>query len=129
MTIKHAVVWIDHHEAKIFHVDPETFGGLHVEAPHSHVGRATMRADKSHPADDKHFFHEVAAALTDVEEILVVGPASAKLELVKYLEHDSRGIAAKIVGIEAIDHPTDGELVAHVKKYFRAVDRMRGTRP
>jgi stalled ribosome rescue protein Dom34 len=88
-----------------------------------------MKTDKSHPADDKHFFHEIAAALADVEEILVVGPASAKLELVTYLEHDSRGIAAKIVGVETMDHPTDGELIAHVKKHFRAVDRMRGTRP
>jgi hypothetical protein len=26
--------------------------------------------------------------------------------------------------VEALDHPTDGELVAHARQYFRAADRM-----
>jgi hypothetical protein len=29
-------------------------------------------------------------------------------------------LSAKIAGVETIDHPTDGELVAHARKYFHA---------
>src|SRR3954469_4700626 len=98
MKIKHAIVWIDHHGANVFHVHPETFDGIHVGAPHSHVGRATMKMAKEHPADEQHFFHEVAWALKDIEKILIVGPASAKHEIVKHLERDDATIAARIVG-------------------------------
>jgi hypothetical protein len=31
----------------------------------------------------------------------------------------------KIVGVETVDHPTDGQLVAHARRYFHAADRMR----
>ena len=31
----------------------------------------------------------------------------------------------KVVGVETIDHPSDGQLVAHARKYFNAADRMR----
>jgi hypothetical protein len=31
----------------------------------------------------------------------------------------------KIVGTETVDHPTDNQLVAHARKYFRTADRMR----
>jgi hypothetical protein len=29
-----------------------------------------------------------------------------------------------IVGAETVDHPRDGELVAHARRYFKAEDRM-----
>jgi hypothetical protein len=30
-----------------------------------------------------------------------------------------------IVGVETVDHPSDGQLVAHARHYFNAEDRMR----
>jgi hypothetical protein len=30
----------------------------------------------------------------------------------------------KIVGVETVDHPSDGQLVAHARHYFKADDRM-----
>jgi hypothetical protein len=57
-------------------------------------------------------------------EILLVGPATAKLELLRYIEKHDHALGAKIVGIETVDHPTDGQLVAYAKKYFKRVDRM-----
>jgi hypothetical protein len=29
-----------------------------------------------------------------------------------------------IVGVETVDHPSDGQLVAHARHYFKAEDRM-----
>jgi hypothetical protein len=31
-----------------------------------------------------------------------------------------------VVGVEALDHLTDGQLVAHGREYFKAADRMLG---
>ena len=30
------------------------------------------------------------------------------------------------MGVESVDHPTDGQLVAYARKYFVAKDRMLG---
>ncbi len=125
----HAAVWIDHHEAKIFHVDDPSFDPA-VLKPHHHVKRhPTTTAEHAHPADATHFFEEIARALADAEEILVVGPGSAKLELIKHVHKHDHALEPKIVGVETVDHPTDGQLVAYVKRYFHAKDRMLGKVP
>jgi hypothetical protein len=30
-----------------------------------------------------------------------------------------------VVGVESLDHPSDGELLAYAKKYFTRVDGLR----
>jgi stalled ribosome rescue protein Dom34 len=123
---KHAAVWIDHNEAKVFHVDAE-FEPSKIK-PHHHVKRhPTVTAEHAHPADALHFFQEVEKALADVDEILIVGPGSAKLELIKHVHKHNHALEPKIVGVETVDHPTDGQLVAFVHRYFHAKDRMLGT--
>jgi stalled ribosome rescue protein Dom34 len=129
MTIRHAAVWIDHSEAKIFHVVGENFD-VTVHHPHHHVRRhSSVTAEHAHPADAQHFFHEVAHALADFDEVLVVGPGTAKLELIKHVHKHDHALEPKIIGVETVDHPTDGQLAAHVRQYFHAQDRMRGTVP
>jgi len=34
-------------------------------------------------------------------------------------------LASRISAVETLDHPTDGELLAHGRRFFRADDRMR----
>jgi stalled ribosome rescue protein Dom34 len=127
--IKHAAVWIDHNEAKVFHVDSAGFDPTKIQ-PHHHLKRhSTVTAEHAHPADLLHYFQEVEKALADVEEILVVGPGSAKLELIKHAHKSNRGLESRIVGVETVDHPTDGQLVAYVHRYFHAKDRLLGTVP
>ena len=126
---KHAAVWIDHNEAKVFRIDGGDFDPNKIE-PHHHVQRrSSVTAEHAHPADALHFFQAVEKALADVEEILIVGPGSAKLELIKHVHKSNAGLEPRIVGVETVDHPTDGQLVAYVHKYFHAKDRLRGTVP
>jgi hypothetical protein len=68
-------------------------------------------------------------AVSDAGEILILGPAGTKGELAKYIrEHDPK-IGARIVGVEAADHPSDNEIVAHAKRHFRmAIVRAGGGR-
>ena len=68
---------------------------------------------------------EVARALDDAEEVLVVGPSTAKLHFVKYVHRHDHRLESKIVGLETVDHPSDGQLVAYAKHYFEAADRLR----
>src|SRR4051794_40815395 len=129
MSSLHAAVWIDHNEAKIFHVDAETLDA-DVIRPRRHLSRhPTQTAERSHPADEQHFFHEVAEAVESAREILVVGPGKAKLEFIKHVHKHDHALEPKIIGVETVDHPTDGQLVAFVRRYFRAADRMLGTAP
>ena len=129
MPLLHAAVWLDHQEAKIFHIDAEP-DDAEVLHPRQHVRRhPAQTAERNHPADEQHFFHDVAKALNDADEILVLGPSTAKLELIKHVYKHDPTLEPKIVGVETVDHPTDRQLVAFVRRYFRAADRMLGTAP
>ena len=129
MNTNHAAVWIDHEEAKIFHVSADSFETLNVRAPKHHVHRhpVGMEERRQHPADAKRFFEDVVHALLGAREILVVGPSTAKLELIRHLHKHHPALETRVVGIETVDHPTSGQLAAHVRQYFRAVDRLRAT--
>jgi len=54
----------------------------------------------------------------------VVGPAQAKLQLIKHIHARAPDMVKNIVGVETVDHPTDGQLVAYARKYFVAKDHM-----
>ena len=85
------------------------------------VREALGRVD---PDDAHRYFGEVARTLDGVDAILIVGPSSAKLEFFKYVHVHERRLESKVVGIESADHPTDGEIIARAKSYFKASDRM-----
>jgi len=121
MTVhRHAAVFIDHHEAKVYHVDLVGFDESTIASPHVHVHRHPKGAAEKHdhPDDLERFFGDVANALKDAEQILLVGPSTAKLQFVNWVKQNERALAAKIVGVETLDHPSDGQLVAYAKKYF-----------
>jgi stalled ribosome rescue protein Dom34 len=121
MTVhRHAAVFIDHHEAKIYHVDLDSFDEKTIAAPHAHIHRHAKGAttEREHPDDLNRFFGDVARALKDAEQILLVGPSTAKLQFDNYAKANDHALASKIVGVETIDHPTDAQLVAYAKKHF-----------
>jgi stalled ribosome rescue protein Dom34 len=122
----HAVVWIDHKEARVFHVSPDATDEKTVLAPQHHMHRHPKGHGeaKTHPAEAHRFFAEVARELHDVDALLIVGPSSAKLEFFKYVHEHERKLEAKVVGVESADHPTDGEIVARARAYFKTSDRM-----
>ena len=43
----------------------------------------------------------------------------------KHIERVHPAIKLHVEGVESADHPTDGELVAHARRFVRAADRMR----
>ena len=127
MSTKHTLVWLDHHAANVYYVQPDAVSETTLRAPAHHVHRHPKGATeaKAHPDDAKHFFEEIAKALEDAEEILLVGPGTAKLQFLKYVHKHQHALEPRIFGIETVDHPTDKQLVAYAKQYFKAADRMR----
>ncbi len=122
----HAAVWIDHHEARVFHIDRDS-AESHVLHPHNPTRNIHHKANamgSGHAAEDQAYLHSVALALSDAESVLIMGPANAKTELVKHIHRHDPGLMERIVGVETVDHPTDGALVDHARHYFAASDRM-----
>lgn len=128
MTFKHAIVWIDHAEAHIMAFNAEEAEATQVKS-HSTHKKQHLKSGKpgnGHAPDDHAYYHEVAQGLGDSGEILIVGPSSAKLALIKHLHKHDPGLAQKVVGVETVDHPSDAQLLAYARHYFIGADRMRG---
>jgi stalled ribosome rescue protein Dom34 len=124
----HAVVWIDHQEARIFHVHPEMADESRVLSPQHHIHRHPKgRGEpREHPDDARRFFDDVARRLDGTDSVLIVGPAAAKNEFITFVHEKHPQLASKVVGVEAADHPTGREIVAHARTYFKASDEMGG---
>ena len=123
----HAVVWIDHAEAHVMYVNPDDIESSIVRSskPHHHLHNKRGVVGVGRAPEDQHFYHEVAEAMKGAQEILIVGPANAKLNLIKHIHSHDQQIADKVIGVETVDHPSDAQLVAYARKYFEAADRMR----
>jgi len=125
----HAVVWLDHREARVFHFDRETAESLviHPDKPKQHLHHKANSIGAGHAVEDKNYFDHIAAAVADAEKILITGPADAKTELVKHIHRYEPRLVDHIAGIESIDHPSDKQLVAHARAYFKD-DHMQAPR-
>ena len=123
----HAIVWSDHREAKIFHVTATESERAVVSAHGTghHLQHKAHIAGSGHQGVDKEFFKRVIEALSHTGAILITGPASARLELKNYIAEHRPDLDKRISGVEALDHPSDGELVALGRKFFKAEDGLR----
>jgi len=126
MSISHLIVWMDHHEAHVIHFNAHESEQQVVKTvskhPHLYHKRGEFGSGKA-PFDGT-YFHDVTKAIMDAQEVLIVGPGSAKLQLVKEIHKTHPKLVDRIMGIETVDHPTDPQLLAYAKHYFIRIDRM-----
>jgi hypothetical protein len=122
----HSVVWIDHHEARVFHFSAEDVEKLTVQPndPHVHIHQKTNMAGSGHASEDQDFFHEVVEAIGASKAILITGPGLAKTALVKHIARHDPTLLEQIAAVETVDHPSDGALLAHARAYFKTADLM-----
>jgi len=122
----HAVIWIDHREARVFHFGPADVERLVIrpEHPTKHIHHKANSIGSGHAAADHEFLHAVTESFAEADAVLITGPANAKTELVKHIHQHEPGKMKAIAGVETVDHPSDGSLVAYARKYFSAFDRM-----
>jgi stalled ribosome rescue protein Dom34 len=123
----HAVIWIDHREARVSHFNAEDVERLvlHPDHPTRHIHHKANSIGSGHASADHDYLHAVAESVADAGAVLITGPANAKTELVEHIRVHDPQLTKLIVGVETVDHPSDPQLVAHAKNYFMAADRMR----
>ena len=124
MSLSHAVVWTDHQSAQVLQFDPE-----HVEAQ-------TVRSHTHHTAQhgsavrsEHEFFGEVCDELGDVDKVLVTGSKTPLIDFHHYVDKHCPVVAARIVGWETVDHPSENQLASFAWQYFVQHDRLAAARP
>ena len=84
-----------------------------------------VRASGNQRRDAKRFFRSVERSIDGANEILVLGPSTAKLEFVRYLRKHAHGLERKVIGIETMAQATDGQLNTVTQEYFPSKSRNR----
>ena len=122
----HAVVWMDHREARVFHFTAEDVEALviHPHGRHLHIHHRADSIGNGHVLEDRAFLDDVVKAIGGSKAVLVTGPGMAKTALVKHIARHVPEMMENVAGVETVDHPTDGALVAHARAYFKAADRL-----
>jgi stalled ribosome rescue protein Dom34 len=122
------VLWLDHFEATVMHVHPDGGESMRISSARPpeerHLHRKSGEPGDGHLADDTEFFAHVAEALDGSEVILVCGPGQAKTSFVSYLRRHRARLADRIVAVEALDHPTDAQLLRHAQLYFKRLQAL-----
>jgi hypothetical protein len=83
----HAIVWIDHHEARVFHFSANDVERLvlHPDHPTRHIHHKANSIGSGHDESDRNFFQAVTESIASSGAILITSPANAKTELLKYI--------------------------------------------
>jgi hypothetical protein len=123
----HAVIWIDHREARVFHFNSTDVEGLvlHPDHPTKHIHHKANSIGSGHVSPNHDYLQAVAESVADAGAVLITGPANAKTELADHIRLHDPALAKVIAGIETVDHPSDPQLVAYAKAYMKASDRMQ----
>ena len=121
----HAVVCIDHSEALVFEIAQDDVTEHRIRPPdrQGNVHHKAGSVGSGHAPEDRHYFAAVAEALQPSHEILIVGHGTAKTEFAHFVRDHVPALAPRIMGVEATDHPTNGEIVALARKFFEQKDR------
>ena len=110
---KHAVLWIDHHQANLLRLGDEAKPAVHL---HDH--RHPTAQHGSDVRAEHEFFADVCAALGGIEAVLVTGSKTALADFRHYVEKHRPQTGKCIANYEAADHQTDRQLAALGRHFF-----------
>ncbi|HUF99845.1 MAG TPA: hypothetical protein VMM60_17085 [Ilumatobacter sp.] len=123
----HAAVWLDHFHAAIVFIAPDSqrVVRLDSEREDQHLHRKSGVPGSGRLPEDHRFFDTVAQALAaNDSDVLIAGPGTAKNEFRRSVERRQPSLAAKVVDVVTLDHPSDAELVAFARRQFRRIDQL-----
>ena len=121
MSTSHALVWLDHHHAKVIRI-----GGGTNDVAQVHDEQHNTRQHNSAVRTQHEFLGAVCDALVGFEQVMVTGSGQAQTDFRHYVTAHRRALLPVLVGWETVNHPTDGELVALATTFFHGHDRMIG---
>ena len=120
----HAVVSIDHAQAVIFEFSADDVSEHRIKATdrQGNIHHKAGSVGSGHAHDSKSYLAAVVSALKPSHEILIVGHGTAKDELASFIRDHAPLLAPRILGVQAVDQPTKGEIVALARKFFEGKD-------
>ncbi len=116
MSFNHAIVWLDQAEAHVIHFSRDAAETETIKTTSQHKKDGVVGNNRALESTD--YMDEVAAALTPSSQILIVGPGMEKMAFIKHLNKSHAELADKVVSVETVDHPNDGQLLEYARKYF-----------
>jgi stalled ribosome rescue protein Dom34 len=120
MPFQHAVVWLDQTEAHVIHFTRDAAETEVIKTTSQHKKAGVEHNNRAE--EDTTYMDEVIAAITEAKQILVVGPGQEKLALMRHMTKRHAETAEKVVSVETVDHPNDGQLLTYARKYFVKAD-------
>jgi stalled ribosome rescue protein Dom34 len=123
MSLFHAVAFVDHQSADILQ-----FGTEQVLEQKVHQHHKFTRQHHSGVRTEHEFFAQVCDALEGIAEVLIAGGHKGLGDFRHYVDKHRPQTAARIVGYEVVDHPTENQLVALARQHFVKHDKMVGIR-
>ena len=121
MSLFHAVALVDHQSAEVIQ-----FGEGHVIEGKVHSRLHQTRQHGSAVRSEHEFFGAVCDALDGIAEVLIAGGHTSLSDFRHYVDKHRPATAARIVGYDVVDHPSDAQLVALARKHFARIDNMKG---
>ena len=131
MSHSHAVIWMDSKEAHVFQFNRDDVEMQRIKAhlPFRKIHHKAGVIGAGHVHLDRNYFDDICKALEGVHEWILTGPGKAKDDMCSYLRTFRPGLVEKLLAVEAGDHPTDGLLLDHARRFFKAADRMLPNSP
>jgi hypothetical protein len=120
MSITHAVVAISHDHAQILEFDTEHLSSSKIRAHRHPTAQHGSGVRTTHE-----FFGHVCDAIDPIGELLVTGTRSAISDFARYACKHRPTTAARILGYEVVDRPSQSELVALARQFFIREDRIK----
>ena len=119
MSHVHVAVWLDHNEAKIFHVTSKSFEEATVHSPkeHTQLHRKSGSDDGHRAVEDERYYHDVAKALGDA---IVDDQAADDIAAFRRIQFTPDLLPSDITGTTVFDPTTSrfffraGPIFAHV---------------
>ena len=107
---------MDHQEAHVLMFDREHVASQRIKsrAHHKHQGK---------PHDMAALFADVAQALCGTHEVLLTGPGSARDEFRDWCKTHQTELVRNVVDSIPSDHPSDAQVVALARQYFKKFDQ------
>ena len=121
MPFAHALVWIDHHNARVLQFDAHDVE-VHKLQVHTHQ----TRQHGSGVRTEHEYFADICDSLAAIPEVLVTGPRTAQTDFHHFVVKHRPALAAQIVGWQLSNHASDAELVAMARRQFEKRARMAG---
>jgi hypothetical protein len=85
----HAVIWVDHREARVFHLSPTDVDRLvlHPDHPTKHIHHKANSIGSGHAQEDRNYFQAISKRYRSGDSVTA---ACKGTELIKHHQHNPR---------------------------------------